>query len=90
MKTIWTLNFSKEAQKQFEKLDKSTQRKIRDYFKKRILNAPDPFVYAKPLRHELVNLWRYRIGDYRVICSIHDGTLVINIIKMGHRREIYH
>ncbi len=49
----------------------------------------DPRRFGKALRHELQGLWRYRIGDYRVVCQIQDEQLIVLALSVGHRRNIY-
>ncbi len=85
----WTVKFDEDAAKEFAKLDRETQRKIQRYIVQRIEPADDPRVFAKPLRYEQYGFWRFRIGDIRLICQILDERLVVLILRVGHRREIY-
>ena len=75
--------------KTLEKLDKYTKRIIIEWIEKHLVDCEDPRVSGKPLTANRVNQWRYRIGDYRVIVKIEDNRLVILVIAIGHRRDIY-
>jgi mRNA interferase RelE/StbE len=85
----WTIEFERAAAKEFRKLDHQSQRRIRDYFQKRVLPSEDPRALGKALRGQQSELWRYRIGPYRVIAEIQDKRMIILLVRIGHRREIY-
>lgn len=85
---MWQLKVLKRAEKTLVKLDKPTQKKIIKYFDE-IKKLKDPFKKAKALTGELVGLWRYRIGDYRIICQINNKIITILILDIGHHKEIY-
>jgi len=85
----WDLRFQKDAKKEFLKLDSSIQRRILQYFKERILTSPNPRTFGKALTGNLQEFWRYRVGDYRVICKIEDDKIIITVVMVGHRREVY-
>ena len=85
----WTVEFLLTAQRQMTKLDRPTQRRIIDYFRGRILAAENPRQFGKKLSGDKGGLWRYRIGDYRAICKFEEERLVIVVLEVGHRREIY-
>ena len=85
----WKIEFGKEAKRDFAKLDKSVQRKIFQYLNVRVAGAPDPKAFGKPLTHNLTGLWRYRVGDYRILCKIEDDTLTVLVVEIGHRSTIY-
>ena len=86
---MWKVEFSKDAKKTFLKLDKPIQILISSWILKHLIKADDPRLYGKPLTGNLKRLWRYRVGDYRLICNISDAVLTIHIIEVGHRKEIY-
>ena len=81
--------FTKDALKQLKKLDKHTSALIMGWVKKNLVNCPDPRAHGKGLTANRSGQWRYRIGDYRLICEIRDNELVILALSVGHRREIY-
>jgi mRNA interferase RelE/StbE len=85
----WTVEVSDYAEKQMRKLDKPIQKRLLDWLEDRIEGCKNPRHFGEPLRGEMAGLWRYRIGDYRVICEIQDQQLVVLALAVGHRREIY-
>jgi mRNA interferase RelE/StbE len=85
----WTVEVSDFAEKQLRKLDRPIQRRLIDWLEDRIEGCKNPRHFGEPLRGEMAGLWRYRIGDYRVICEIQDQQLVVLALAVGHRREIY-
>jgi mRNA interferase RelE/StbE len=84
----YALFFTKQAEKEFLALDRYVQRKIKVYLEKHVLSG-DPRAVGKPLTENLSGHWRYRIGDYRVICAIHDDALEIVAVRIGHHSRIY-
>ena len=86
---VWTINYSDRALKSLRKMDKQNARRIVDFLRLRIAVAADPRQSGKPLKGELGEFWRYRVGDYRVLCEIRDDELVILAATIGHRREVY-
>ncbi|MCL2047462.1 MAG: type II toxin-antitoxin system RelE/ParE family toxin [Defluviitaleaceae bacterium] len=87
---IYTLDFSKKAEKQFCKLDRSAQENISAYIKKYFGVTPhDPRSHGKPLTGKLKGYWRYEVGKYRLICEIQDNICKVIVVKAGHRRDIY-
>jgi mRNA interferase RelE/StbE len=85
----WTVEFQLTAQKQIRKFDPTVQRRILAYFRERVLALKDPRKLGKPLKGDKTDLWRYRIGDYRAICKIESKCLVVLVLDIGHRREVY-
>ena len=75
--------------REFMKLDKYTQRMIRSWIEKNLQGCADPRQHGKGLTANRCGQWRYRIGDYRLICCIEDDKLVILALNIGHRREVY-
>lgn len=86
---VWTINYSDRALKSLRKMDKQNARQIVDFMDLRIAVAADPRQSGKPLKGELGEFWRYRVGDYRILCEIRDDELVILAAIIGHRREVY-
>ncbi len=84
----WSVEFNETAKRQLRKLDRQWQRKMLDYLEE-IAALDDPRSRGKALTGSKQGLWRYRIGDYRIICRIEDEALVILAVELGHRREIY-
>ena len=84
----WRIELTGEARKQLQKLDRTEAKRIRDYLR-RIETLDDPRQSGKALRGRLGELWRYRVGSYRLICELRDEALVVLIIRIGHRSNIY-
>ena len=84
----WEIKLSHEAEKQLASLDKPIREKIAAFID-RIPLYPSPRSIGKALKGSLSGCWRYSVGDYRIICRLHDKVLIIEVIKIGHRREIY-
>ena len=84
----WEVKLSNEAEKQLASFDNSVRKKIVAFID-RIPLYPSPRSIGKPLKGSLSGRWRYSIGDYRIICRLHDDILVVEVIKIGHRREVY-
>ncbi|MGI2198182.1 type II toxin-antitoxin system RelE family toxin, partial [Shewanella baltica] len=72
-----------------KKMDKQNAKRILDFLEQRIAILDDPRTSGKPLKGDLGIFWRYRVGDYRVLCEIQDSKLVILTALIGHRKEIY-
>lgn len=86
---VYKLEFSKRFDRQFSKLDKSTQRYIFNWLIKHLDNVENPRYSGKSLTGNKQGLWRYRIGNYRVIVDINDTNCVIIAVEVGHRKFIY-
>ena len=86
---MYKLEFSRRAERQLSKMDANTRTIVLLWLKKHVNNCEDPRAFGKALRGNLKGMWRYRIGDYRVICEIKDEQLVVLALSLGHRREVY-
>ena len=86
---MWRLEFSKRADKQLSKMDPGVRRVIVAWLLKNIDGGSDPRAHGKGLTANRSGKWRYRVGDYRVLCEIRDEELVVLAIEIGHRRDIY-
>lgn len=75
--------------KEFRKLDRYTQRMIKGWIDKNLVDTDNPRSHGTGLTANRSGQWRYRIGDYRLICQINDGKLVILALSVGHRSEVY-
>ena len=78
-----------QALKALEKMDKFTKRIIVEWIEKNLVDCENPRQHGKPLAANRTGQWRYRIGDYRIIAKIEDDKLLILVIRIGHRREVY-
>ena len=81
--------FTERAKKQLKKLDKHIAALIIGWLEKNIQNCENPRLHGKGLVENKSGQWRYRIGDYRVICEIQDKEIIVLVLEVGHRREIY-
>jgi mRNA interferase RelE/StbE len=84
----WTIEYAETARKQLRKLDKPTAKRIVDFMDERV-SSKDPRRLGKALTGQLGDLWRYRVGDFRVICEIQDSVLTVLVLQIGNRREVY-
>jgi len=85
----WDYEFDPRALKELARLGKEHQRRIIAYLDDRIVGSDDPRRFGKPLKHEFAGLWRYRVGDYRLICRLEDERLIVLVVKVSHRRDAY-
>ena len=86
----WIIKYSDSARKQLKKLDKQSAIGILDFMDERVSESENPRSIGKVLTGlKLGTYWRYRIGDYRIICDIQDGQLCVLVIEIGNRKEIY-
>lgn len=81
--------FSEEAKKQLKKLDKHISTLIIIWIRKNLEGCKNPRQHGKPLVANRTGQWRYRIGDYRLICEIQDEEITILVLEVGHRKNIY-
>jgi len=85
----WTIEYTETARKQLRKLDKQIARRILDFMDERISGERNPRDTGKALTGNLLGaFWRYRIGDFRIICDIQDAKLCVLVIQIGNRREV--
>lgn len=82
------IEYTETARKQLRKLDRTMQKRILDYMDEVAL-LENPRSRGKALVENMRGLWRYRIGDYRVICEIQESRIIISVLKIGHRKNIY-
>ena len=85
----WTVEFDDRARRELRKLAAKIQQTILRYLRNRIAVAGDPRRFGKPLRRNLAGLWRYRVEDYRLICRLEDDRVVVLVLQVGHRRDVY-
>lgn len=85
----WQINIEDSALKELSKLDKQAQKNIVRYLRDRVAGSEDPRHFGGPLRSNLVGLWKFRVGSYRIICSINDEEMIVLILRVGHRRLVY-
>ena len=85
----WRIEFTGSARKQLKKLDKDEARLVLSFLRQRVAPLEDPRQLGKPLKGQLVELWRYRAGDYRIVCDIRDEEILVLVVRVGHRKDVY-
>jgi mRNA interferase RelE/StbE len=85
----WTIEIARTAERQIRKLDRLAQVSIIRFLRERVQPADDPRQWGKPLHGERRGLWRYRVGDYRMICDIEDERVTVLVLEVGHRKNVY-
>ncbi len=86
---MYQVEYLPSVYKTLEKMDKFTKRIILEWIEKNLVGCSNPRLHGKALSANRVGQWRYRVGDYRIIAKIEDNKLIILVIAIGHRREIY-
>ncbi|MGV9181920.1 type II toxin-antitoxin system RelE family toxin [Arcanobacterium canis] len=87
--TGYQVRLSKQATKQLGKLDKFQAKLLIKWIRTNLENTLDPYAHGKALVGNRSGEWRYRVGDYRIICIIENQTVTIHVLEIGHRRDIY-
>ena len=86
----WIIKYTESSSKQLKKLDKQTALRVLDYMDERVAVLDDPRALGRNLKGPKIGeYWRYRLGDIRVICNIVDGQMMVLVIEIGNRREVY-
>lgn len=85
----WKVEYAESVRKDIRHIDSKTRQRIREFLENRVVHSDDPRKLGKPLVGTMAGLWRYRVGDYRVICQIQDGLLRVLVVRIAHRRDVY-
>jgi mRNA interferase RelE/StbE len=86
----WRIEIDDKAKKDLAGLDKTQAKRITAFLRERVAALDDPRSIGEPLKgSSLGTFWKYRVGDYRIIASIEDGTLRVLVVRIGHRKEVY-
>ena len=86
----WQIEVSETAEKQLIKLDHSVAKRLRSFLRERLASLDDPRSIGQALRgSELGEFWKYRVGDWRLICQIKDAKILITVVRLSNRREVY-
>ena len=83
----YAIRFTPKAAKQVERLDPAVAKRIRNFLEQKLARLDDPRSLGKKLVNE--EFWRYRVGDYRILTNIDDDQILILIVEVAHRREVY-
>jgi mRNA interferase RelE/StbE len=86
---MWRVVYLPEARKELGALDRQVARRIVRFIDERIMRAEDPRSIGEALHGPLAKYWKYRVGNYRVICLIQDDVITVVVIRIGHRSRVY-
>lgn len=87
---VWAIEFDEAAKKELAKLDRQVARRLLDFLKQRVISLKDPRSVGQALKgSKLGEFWKYRVGDFRIIANIQDQKMIILVLRVGNRREIY-
>ncbi len=86
----WNIELDPAAERELDKLDPQHAKRILKFLYERVAKMSDPRSFGEALKgSRFNNLWKYRVGDYRIISSVDDKTIQILVVKIGNRREVY-
>jgi len=85
----WKVEFLESAGRSLAKLDREDQRRILKFVRERLEGDDNPRRIGKPMQGNHAGRWRYRVGDYRLVCNIEDGKLLVLVLAVGHRSGVY-
>ncbi len=85
----YAVEYTRTALKQLKKMDKQTATFILSFIEKHLVDCTDPRVQGKALQGSLRDKWRYRVGNYRILAKIEDDRVIITVVEIGHRKDIY-
>ncbi|SPF45918.1 Addiction module toxin, RelE/StbE family [Syntrophobacter sp. SbD1] len=85
----WRIELAETAKKQLATLDRLVQERIRKFLIERIAPALDPREFGDPLKSNLAGLWKYRVGDFRIVAEIREEELLVLVVRVGHRSKVY-
>jgi mRNA interferase RelE/StbE len=85
----WQVAITQTAGRQIKKLDRTAQTSILRFLRESLEPCDDPRQWGKPLHGERRGLWRYRVGDYRLICDIQDEKVTVLVLEVGNRKNVY-
>jgi mRNA interferase RelE/StbE len=86
---FWQFCFTPSAEKEFKKLDTTIQKQIKNYLFDMVLKSPNPLLFAKPLQSNLANVYRFRVRNFRILCTVQKTKMIITVVKVGHRSTVY-
>lgn len=86
---VWQVEFDRAAARDLRKLCADGERRVLRYLRERIAGTKDPRRFGRALTGDREGLWRYRVGDYRIVAAIEEHRFVVVVVRLGHRREVY-
>jgi mRNA interferase RelE/StbE len=85
----WTIELTESAKRDLKRLDRQAAIRIRDFLKDRVATSEDPRSVGKSTSGPLSGFWRYRVGDYRIVCDIQDKRITVLVVRIGDRKNVY-
>jgi mRNA interferase RelE/StbE len=85
----WTIEIARTAEKQIKKVGRQAQESIVRFLRDRLQPSANPRQWGKPLQGDRGGLWRYRVGDYRLVCAIQDDRITVLVLRVGHPKNVY-
>ena len=85
----WTIEIARTAEKQIKKVGRQAQESIVRFLRDRLQPSANPRQWGKPLQGDEGGLWRYRVGDYRLVCAIQDDRITVLVLRVGHPKNVY-
>jgi len=85
----WTIEIARTAEKQIKKVGRQAQESIVRFLRDRLQPSANPRQWGKPLQGDKGGLWRYRVGDYRLVCAIQDDRIIVLVLRVGHPKNVY-
>jgi mRNA interferase RelE/StbE len=87
--STWIVKWDPRAIKELKSISPEIKQRIFSFIEKKVHLSKNPRTLGEPLKGDKAGLWRYRIGDYRMICKLYDTELVVLVVKVGHRKAVY-
>ncbi|MDR0239380.1 MAG: type II toxin-antitoxin system RelE/ParE family toxin [Deltaproteobacteria bacterium] len=85
----WKIEYTETAQRQLAGIDRQAAKNITRYLDERVATDEDPRRFGDPLKKDLSGLWKYRVGAFRVIVAIQEDRIVVLVVRIGHRSNVY-
>ena len=85
----WTISYTARARRQLDKLDRQWRKQIVDYLSLEIASQSDPRQRGHGLTGDRSGIWRFRLGDYRILCEVRANELLVLVVEVGHRSSVY-
>lgn len=86
---VWTIEFERDAIRQLDRLDRPVRTRIVRFLEVHVARSANPRQFGKALSGDKAGLWSYRVGSYRIVCLLEDERLVVVVVSVGHRRDVY-
>ncbi len=86
---MWRIEYLSPSRRQLKRLDSQISVRILCFMRERVLEGEGPYAIGKPLTGKWIGHRAYRVGDYRVLCQVQDAVLLVTVVKVGHRKDVY-